>query len=351
MADRRPEHAATQRPKVVAVVGPTAVGKTAVAVHLAAELGGEVVSLDSRQMYRRLDIGTAKPDARERGSAPHHLVDVAEPDEVLTLADVQGMALAAIDDIAARGRLPILAGGTGQYVTAVLEGWRIPRVPPDTDLRARLRREAALGGSDALHARLAQVDPISAERIDRRNVRRVIRALEVHELTGRPISELQARQAPPFESLVIGLFRPRSELYNRIDRRIDAMLDAGLEDEVRGLLAAGYGFDLPSMSGVGYGEWSGYFEASGAEAGGQHAASPAERPDRITREEVVRLIRRDSRRLARSQASWFRLSDRRIRWFEVDADTRREVLREVRRFLTGGPRREGDATFDMGVEP
>lgn len=289
--------------RIVAIVGPTAVGKTAVAVRLAERLRGEIVSLDSRQMVRRLEIGTAKPTAEERARAPHHLVDIAEPDAPLALAQVQALAYGAIDAILARGLLPLIVGGTGQYVLAVLEGWIVPSVEPDPILRAELEAFAAEQGSAALHARLAAVDPVSAARIDARNVRRVVRALEVHARTGESISAIQSRGGSPYASLRIGLTRPREELYARIDARIDAMLAAGLEDEVRGLVTAGYGFELPAMNSVGYREWRGCFEGV------------------YDRAEAIRLIRRDTRRLVRMQDTWFRRPDAGVQWFDLSADS------------------------------
>ncbi len=309
------------RRRIVAIVGPTAVGKTALAVPLAEALAGEIVSLDSRQMVRRLELGTAKPTVAERARVPHHLVDIVEPDAALTLAQVQALACAAIDGILARGRLPLVIGGTGQYVRAVLEGWTIPEVAPDWPLRAELEAFAAEHGPDALHARLAAVDAPAAARIDPRNVRRAIRALEVHAHLGEPISAVQARAGAPYVCLRIGLTRPRAELYARIDARIDAMLAAGLEDEVRALVAAGYGFDLPAMSSIGYREWRACFEGD------------------IDRAEVIRLIRRDTRRLARMQDTWFRRDDPAIHWFDLattpDAEARIAALAAA--FTSGAP--------------
>lgn len=286
---------------VLAIVGPTAVGKTAVAVAVCRALGGEAISLDSRQMVRRLDAGTAKPSAEERAAAPHHLLDLAEPDEPLALADVARCAAAAIADVRARGRLAVVVGGTGQYVWAVLEGWQVPEVPPDPAFRAALEAVAAREGAAALHARLARVDPASARAIDARNVRRVVRALEVHAALGVPMSAARGRVPPPWPVAVLGLTRPREVLFARIDRRIDAMLEGGLEAEVRALVAAGYGFDLPAMSSVGYREWREHLEGA------------------IDRDEVVRRIRRDTRRLARNQDAWFRRDDPRIRWVDLEA--------------------------------
>jgi tRNA dimethylallyltransferase len=273
---------------LLAIVGPTAVGKTALAIALAQALGGEIVSADSRQVYRGMDIGTAKPSAAERAAAPHHLIDLADPDEEFSLARYQDLATAAIADVAARDRLPILAGGTGQYLAALLEGWQIPRVAPQPELRAALEREAAEHGAAALHARLARVDRAAASNILPSNVRRVIRALEVYELTGRPISEQQTRQPPPYRVRTLWLTLPPAELYARIDARVDAMIVSGLADEVRGLLERGYGWELPAMSGLGYREFQPYFA-------GQMTLAAA-----ITR------LKYDTHAFARRQPAWFR---------------------------------------------
>ncbi|MBX0327162.1 tRNA (adenosine(37)-N6)-dimethylallyltransferase MiaA [Oscillochloris sp. ZM17-4] len=240
------------QPTLTAIVGPTAVGKTALAVALARRVGGEIVSADSRQIYRQMDIGTAKPSAEELAAAPHHLVDIRDPDEEFSLATYQDLALAAIADIVARGRAPLLVGGTGQYLAALLEGWQIPRVPPQPALRADLERQAAELGAGALHARLAEVDPAAAAQIAPTNLRRVIRALEVYMVSGETISAQQTRVPPPYAIRTIWLQRDREEIYRRADARVDAMLAAGLADEVAGLRARGYGWELPSMSSLGY---------------------------------------------------------------------------------------------------
>jgi tRNA dimethylallyltransferase len=273
---------------LLAIVGPTAVGKTALAIALAQALGGEIVSADSRQVYRGMDIGTAKPTPAERTAAPHHLIDVVEPDEEFSLALYQELATAAIEEIAARGRLPLLAGGTGQYLAALLEGWRIPRVAPRPELRAALEREAKREGATALHARLALVDPAAAAAILPTNVRRVVRALEVYQLTGRPISEQQAKQPPPYRVRTLWLTLPPAELYARIDARVDAMVAAGLLDEVRGLVERGYSWELPAMSGLGYREFQPFF------------AGQASLADAITR------LKFDTHAFARRQPAWFR---------------------------------------------
>jgi tRNA dimethylallyltransferase len=273
---------------LLAIVGPTAAGKTALAIALAQALDGEIVSADSRQIYRSMDIGTAKPTPAERAAVPHHMIDVADPDEEFSLARYQDLAAAAIGEIAARGRLPLLVGGTGQYLAAVLQGWHIPRVAPQPELRAALQAEATAHGALALHARLAQVDPAAAAAIASANVRRVIRALEVYELTGRPISEQQAKQAPPYRTHTLWLTLPAAELYRRIDARVDAMVAAGLLDEVRRLREQGYGWELPAMSGLGYREFRPYFEGDSS------------------LEAAVQRLKYNTHAFARRQPNWFR---------------------------------------------
>ncbi len=303
-----------QLPPLVVIVGPTAAGKTELAVCLAEKVGGEIVSADSRQVYRGMDIGTAKATSEEQARAPHHLVDVADPDETLGLAQFQELAYTAIADISARGQVPLLVGGTGQYIMAVVEGWKVPRVPPDEALRRDLYRQAEVEGIDALHARLAALDPVAAGKIDARNVRRVVRALEVCLRTGAPISAHRGKSPPPYRLLMLGLSVTRTELYRRIDERVERMMAAGLEDEVRGLVAAGYGFDLPSMSGVGYGQFAPYLAGE------------------VSLEDVVREIKRATRRFVRHQGNWFREGDVRIHWLDATADPCSAALELVRPF-------------------
>ena len=303
------------RTSLLVIVGPTAVGKTSLSLHLAQALDGEVVSADSRLFYRGMDIGTAKPTAEEQSRAPHHLIDIADPDETVGLAEFCEQAYGAIDDIHARDRLPLLVGGTGQYVRAVVEGWRIPRVPPDYDLRAELEAQAERAGPDTLHARLARLDPVAARRIHPHNVRRVVRALEVCMVTERPISEQQGKRPPPHRILQIGLTMERETLYARADRRVEAMMVAGLEDEVRRLVEAGYGWELPAMSGLGYVQFRHYFEGQ------------------ATLEEVVVEIKHATHRFIRRQYNWFRPSDPAIRWFDVTETTAGEVEAVVREWL------------------
>jgi len=288
-------------PPFLVIVGPTAVGKTAISLHLARDFNGEIISADSRQFYRGLDIGTAKATPAERAAVPHHLLDICEPDETLTLAEFQSLAYAAAAEITARRHLPIMVGGTGLYVRAVVEGYGIPRVPPDAALRERLWVEAETQGAEALHTRLAAVDPEAAASIDPRNVRRVVRALEVYQRSGVPISVLQRKRPPPYRFLQVGLTRDRANLYARIDARIRAMLAAGLVEEVRGLLEANVDPESEAMSGLGYRETV--------------ASLNGEIP---SREELAREIGRNTRSFVRRQYNWFRLTDPSIHWFNLD---------------------------------
>lgn len=284
---------------LVVIIGPTAVGKTEISIQLAERLDGEIISADSRLFYRGMDTGTAKPTPEERARVPHHLIDVAAPNQTWSLALFQQAAAAALAEVYARGRLPFLVGGTGQYIHAVTRGWTPPAAGPDMNLRAELESLAEAKGYIWLHEKLRKVDPTAAEAIDPRNLRRTVRALEVIRSTGRKFSEQRGRGESPYRLLTIGLTRPREELYARVDARIEAMFAAGLLDEVRSLLAQGYSPELPSMSGIGYreccrvisGEWS---------------------------EEQAKVeMRRATRVFVRRQANWFKLSDPEIHWFEA----------------------------------
>ncbi len=301
---------------VVVILGPTASGKTALALQVARALHGEIVSADSRQIYRYMDIGTAKPTPDERAAVPHHLIDVVAPDKTFTLAEYQRAAYQSIGLIHARGHLALLVGGTGQYISAVIEGWGIPEVPPNPPRRAELETFAVEHGAPALHARLATVDPDAAARIDYRNVRRVVRALEVYMETGTPISVLQRKVPPPYRVLQIGVTRSREELYARVDSRIDHMVAAGLLDEVRALLEAGYTWDCPAMSGLGYAEWRPVLDGKAA-------------PD-----DAIAAIRRNTRAYVRRQYTWFKGHDSGIRWLDAAQIGSAEVIAAIERWLS-----------------
>jgi tRNA dimethylallyltransferase len=285
--------------RLIAIVGPTASGKTPLAMALAGRIGGEIINADSRQTYRGMDIGTAKPSTADRERVRHHLIDVADPDEAFSLARYLDVAHDTLDHCWSRGVPPLLVGGTGQYVWALIEGWRVPRVPPDKQLRAELEQLLAREGVDALARELERVDPATARDIDTKNPRRLIRAIEVFRVTGRPLSEWRAAQPPAFASTIIGLSCERAELYRRIDARVDAMISSGFLDEVRGLIDRGYACDLPSMSSIGYRQLC------------QHFAGELSLDDAIAR------IKTETHRLARMQHNWFRANDSRIRWIDV----------------------------------
>jgi tRNA dimethylallyltransferase len=315
------------RPPLVVIVGPTAVGKTALSLRLAEALHGEIVSADSRQVYVGMNIGTAKPTAAERARVPHHMLDVLAPDQTLSVAEYQAMAYAAIAAIHDRQHLPLLVGGSGQYVRAVVEGWQVPAVTPDWALRTSLAAEANANGAQVLHARLQGIDPVAAAHIDARNVRRVIRALEVYAITGQPISQLQQRHAPPYRIVQVGLTLPADELYRRIDQRIAAMLDAGLVQEVQTLLAAGYSPTLPAMTGLGYREIGRFVR------GEQNL------------DEAVIDLKRATRRFVRQQRNWFRQDDSHIRWYQAQPDPSATILDMIQRWLDAPP---AESSFDDG---
>ena len=300
---------------LILIVGPTGVGKTELAIQLALDLEGEIVSADSRLFYRGMDIGTAKPSAAEMARVRHHLIDVAEPDETWSLAVFQQAAQAAIRDIQARGRLPLLVGGTGQYVRAVTQGWMPPEVQADPRLRAVLEALAAEHGPYWLHHRLSILDPVSAEKIDARNLRRTVRALEVIFTTGQPFSTQRGVSDSPYRLIGIGLRRPRPELYERIDKRIESMFESGLLNEVRGLLEKGYRADLPTMSAIGYRECVAVLQGH------------------LTVDEAKTQMKRATRIFVRRQGNWFKEDDAQIQWFDMGEETDHQVEQYLRERL------------------
>ena len=285
--------------KLLVIVGPTGVGKSALAMRMARDFEGEIIGADSRQVYRHMNIGTAKPSDADRAEIPHHLVDIIEPDERFSLAlflrDARQSILNAKE---VRGRLPLVVGGTGQYVWGLLEGWQVPEVNPNAKLREELESRVESEGVEALFEELRHVDPDAADRVDGRNPRRVVRALEV--ALSRDGDSGRPRKIPPdYDAKVIGLTMERSALYARIDARIDAQLAAGWLDEVRDLRARGYGMEHAAMSGLGYGELMRHLDGE------------------MALEEAVERIKFRTHRYARQQYNWFRLGDERIRWLEA----------------------------------
>ena len=294
-------------PLIIAVVGPTAAGKTTLAIALAQRFNGEIVNADSRQVYTGMDIGAAKPTAAEQRAAPHHLIGIRPPDAPVSLGEYLPLARRAISDIAARGRLPILCGGSGQYIWALLEGWQVPAVPPDAAFRAQLEQRAAAAGPLALWQELRRLNPARAAAIDPHNLRRTIRALEVIAAagpgTGSDAGPGYGSRAPtpPYNALIIGLTMPRAALYARIDARFDAMMAAGLPAEARRLAAAGYPLGQGPLASIGYREL------------GLHFAGELTLPEAVARAKT------QTHRLARRQYTWFKPADPRIRWLDAAA--------------------------------
>jgi len=301
---------------LILIVGPTAVGKTELAIQLAERLNGEIVSADSRLFYRGMDIGTAKPMREEQGRVPHHLIDIANPDGILSLAVFQQKAREAIADIHTRNKMPFLVGGTGQYIRAVTEGWNPPEVKPDERLRNELEKLKDENDIYWLHERLKGLDPLAAEKIDPRNYRRTIRALEVIMTTGRRFSEQRGQSKSPYHLITVGLTRPRAELYERVDQRIDAMFATGFLEEVKSLLAKGYSPSLPTMSAIGYRECVRVINGE------------------LNEEQAKAEIKRATRIFVRRQANWFKESDPNIKWFRVETGVVEEIESYIRELLS-----------------
>jgi tRNA dimethylallyltransferase len=262
-----------------------------------------------------MDIGTAKPSQADMSSVPHHLFDIINPNEDFSLAQYLELAQKTIMDIHQRGSIPLLVGGSGQYIWAVLEGWTIPRVPPDNELRRQLEAEALERGIDGLYQRLIDIDPAAAEKIDKRNIRRVIRALEISLISGKPASSLRIKLPPEYETLIIGLTAPREELYRRIDKRVDDMIRDGLMTETEKLISGGYDFNLPSMSSIGYKQMGSVLRGEVAE------------------EEAVKQFKNSNHRFVRHQYAWFKPDDARIHWFDVSVDFENDVMELVSNWL------------------
>ncbi|WJQ08350.1 tRNA (adenosine(37)-N6)-dimethylallyltransferase MiaA [Geobacillus stearothermophilus] len=311
--------------KVVVIVGPTAVGKTRLGIALAKKLGGEIISGDSMQIYKGMDIGTAKVKPDEMDGIPHHLLDIKEPCEPFSVVEFQRLCRALIADISARGRLPIIVGGTGLYIQAAIYDYQFSDAPSDEAYRQALRQLAAEQGVEALHRQLEAVDPESAARIHPRNVRRVIRALEVYHSTGKPFSEWQRGQQKQllYEAAIIGLTAERSVLYRRINERVDQMIAEGLVDEARALYDRGFR-DCQAVQAIGYKELYDYFDG------------------RVSLEEAVEQLKQNSRRYAKRQLTWFR-NQMPVEWFDMtDAKMFTARVEEIFRYIAGKLRLEAN---------
>lgn len=285
---------------LLVLVGPTAVGKTDTAVRLAKVLDGEVVSADSRYFYRGMDIGTAKPSLAERGDVPHHLIDVSDPDHRWSLTIFQEAAKKVIAEIHARAKLPILVGGTGQFVRAVVEDWEPPSMAPDERMRTILEEWGREIGPAELHRRLGLIDPEAASRIDANNLRRTVRAFEVIFKTGIKFSQQQKKNGSPYKVLQVGLTRPREEVYARVDARIEKMIQDGFVEEVKRLIEAGYDPGLPAMSAIGYREIAMYVKGE------------------MSLDDAIVQMKRLTRQFVRKQSNWFRDTDPNIHWFNAN---------------------------------
>ena len=300
--------------KIVAIVGPTGIGKSNLAIRLCQKINSEIISADSRQVYRFMDIGTAKPDIEERALIPHNLIDIINPDESFSLAEYQQLCKLLIDDMHGRNIVPFLVGGSGQYVWAVLEGWNIPKVIPDIEYRDMLEKKAAEIGKEGLYRELQSVDPEAAARIDASNVRRVIRALEI---AGNAIDDKtrQRNKNPVYDALIIGLTTSRDEIYRRIDDRIDTMIENGLVEEVKTLVKRGYKLALPSMSAIGYKQIGMFLKGE------------------LSLEEAIQQIKYETHRYVRSQYNWFKLKDDRIKWFDIQNDIESDIIKSIKDFM------------------
>ena len=296
---------------VLLLVGPTGVGKSRLAIELAKKIDGEIISADSRNLYRGMDIGTAKPTLEERLEVAHHLIDIATPDDSWSLARYLDETVKIISDIQARNRLAIITGGTGQYYRALMEGWQIPALAPNEALRSALLEWGTEIGKEALHARLAMIDPQAAGEIDPSNLRRTIRALEVIFMTGERFSVLRRKSGPLFNYYVIGLKMPREDLYQRVDARIEDMISRGLTEEVQRLLDQGYSSSLPSYSAIGYREIAQYLRGE------------------ISLEQAKGLMKKNTRQLIRRQANWFKDSDPEIHWYEAEPFPAEKILTDL----------------------
>jgi tRNA dimethylallyltransferase len=305
----------SSKPLVIMIVGSTGVGKTGLAIELASAINGEIISADSRYLYRGMDIGTAKPSTDERNGIPHHLIDTADPDQTWTLADFLDRTLELIEKMVAAHKVPIIVGGTGQYMRALTEGWSIPTFETDENLRRELNHLADEIGKEQLHQKLAIVDPEAAGFVDPTNVRRTIRALEVILSTGQKFSSLRVKEGPAYDFWIIGLCLERELLYARIDSRIEQMFERGLVDEVKRLLALGYTPDLPSMSAIGYQEVSRFLKGD------------------IDLETAKALMRKRTRQFVRRQTNWFKPTDPSIRWYSMQTNPISDVIKDLTEYL------------------
>jgi tRNA dimethylallyltransferase len=313
-----------EKQKLVVLIGPTAVGKTKLSIMLAKALNAEIISGDSMQIYRGMDIGTAKVTKEEMEGVPHHLIDIKDPEESFSVAEFQQLVREKIEEISARGRLPMIVGGTGLYIQSVIYDYEFSETESHSHVRKRLEKEAEEQGMDTLYNRLKQIDPVSAEKIHINNKRRVIRALEVYETTGKPFSEHIAAQEQIllYDVVLVGLTMDRDKLYARINERVDIMMDEGLLEEVTKLYEAGIR-DTQSIQAIGYKEIYEFLE------------------NRLTLEEAVEKLKQNSRRYAKRQLTWFR-NKMPVQWFDLTNSSLREKFDEIFTYIAGKLQQEAN---------
>jgi len=308
---------------LIAIVGPTGVGKSSLGLSIAQRFDGEIINSDSRQIYRHMDIGTAKPSVADFSAVPHHLFDIISPNQPYSLAHYQKSALAAIIGVQDHKKIPVLVGGSGQYVWSVIENWQIPEVAPDAEFRERMVSIANEQGSDFLYQQLRVVDPAAAQKMLPGNLRRVIRALEIYEKTGEKPSLLQTKKGHDYPLKIIGLTCDRERLYDHINLRTDRMIESGLVDEVKRLIKMGYTSVLPSMSSLGYRQITGHLTGS------------------MSLKEAVQAIKYETHRFARNQYAWFRSNDTRISWFDTADEVNEKINYTINSFLKMSAQRTG----------
>lgn len=303
--------------KLVVIMGPTAVGKTKLSIDLAKKYNGEIISGDSMQVYKGMDIGTAKIKREEMEGIPHHLIDIKEPDEAFNVAQFQEFVTDCIEQIAAKGKLPIIVGGTGLYIDAVLQQYSFSESVSDEEYRSKLEAIAEVNGVEAVHNMLREIDSDSADRIHPNNVRRVIRALEIYHCTGEKMSEQLQKQNKEYkyDAVLIGLTMDRDTLYERINQRVDIMMEEGLLEEVQGLYERGIR-DCQSIQAIGYKELYDYFEG------------------KVSLEQAVENLKQNSRRYAKRQLTWFR-NKMNLDWFEMDTGTYEKKVAEICALIEG----------------
>jgi len=308
-----------QKKPLLVILGPTAVGKTEVAIEVARKLDCEIISADSMQIYRHMDIGTAKPSRAEQKGVKHHMIDVVDPDHEFSVADFQSMAKQCMEDIRSRHKTPLISGGTGLYVNSVCYNYTFSESEKDAALREQLKNQALEYGNEFLYTRLEKLDPEAAKKIHPNNLRRIIRALEVCIRTGNTFSsyeEKTKKQKGYYDLFMFGLTRPRDELYRRINERVLRMIDNGLVEEVKKLLEMGYSRKLNSMQGLGYRQITDYLDG------------------KITLDEAICLISRDTRHYAKRQYTWF-LRDKNIVWMDVSREGIKKVMENIIKAVEG----------------